>query len=305
MTRIVILADIHGNLPAFEAVQADIQRLAPDRVIVNGDILNRGPQSLECLHAVRATGWPVVYGNHEDYAVKRRAGGFPAEWAAPFFDPFQEVADALSDEEAAYLRALPRSMVLDVPGLPAFYVVHGSPRALNDGLGPWLSDEELRERLEMVPQPVMIGAHTHRPFNRRVGDRWGLNCSAVGMPYNGDPRAQYLVLTGRGGRWQGEFRAVPYDRSLVFAAYEANGALKHVINHVFKYELETATFHYGSYLEFCAQHDLERDCLASFERYRIAAADVEPGRSLKPSPPHPDGEDDDAGTGERGMHGTR
>ena len=72
MTRIVILADIHGNLPAFEAVQQDIATLAPDLVIINGDMINRGPQSLECLRASRATGWDVVYGNHAEYAVKRR-----------------------------------------------------------------------------------------------------------------------------------------------------------------------------------------------------------------------------------------
>lgn len=291
MIQIAVLADIHGNLPAFEAVQADIKRVAPDRVIVNGDIINRGPQSLECLRAVRATGWPVVYGNHEDYAVKRRAGTFPPQWGAPFFDPFQHVAEALTDEQDAYLRALPRQIVVNEPGYPAIHITHGSPRALNDGLGPWLSDAELRERLDMIAEPALLGAHTHRPFDRRLSDRRVLNCSAVGVPYNGDPCAQYLVLTGRDGAWQAEFRRVPYDRAKVYAAYEDDGALSYVINHIFKYELETATFHLGSYGRFCDAHGLERDSMANFKRYCAASADVLPGRSLKPTAPLPNGDD--------------
>lgn len=289
MTRIAILADIHGNLPAFEAVQQDIAQVAPDQVIVNGDILNRGPQSIACLHAVRATGWQVIYGNHEDYAMKRQGPDIPAEWAVPFFDPFQEVADALTDEEVRHIQALPRFMVVDVPGLPALHIVHGSPLALNDGIGPWLTEDELLARAAEVPQPVMVGAHTHRPFEQRVADRRLMNCSAVGVPYNGDPRAQYLVLTGSAGEWDADFRAVPYDRERVYAAYEAQGALRHVVNQIFKYELETATFHFGSYNEFCEVRGLERDSEATFAAYCAAAANVEPGRALKPSSPHPNG----------------
>lgn len=56
MPRVAILADIHGNLAALEAVQTDIARLAPDIVIVAGDVINRGPQSKECLQFIRSTG---------------------------------------------------------------------------------------------------------------------------------------------------------------------------------------------------------------------------------------------------------
>lgn len=289
MTRIAILSDIHGNLPAFEAVQRDIVQLAPDRVIVDGDILNRGPQSIECLHAVRATGWPVIFGNHEEYALKRRGSDAPAEWLLPFYDPFQQIAEGLSDEEAAYLRALPHSMVIDLPGLPALHITHGSPFALNDGLGHWLSDAEVLERAQAVPEPVLIGAHTHRPFDRHVADRWVLNSSAVGVPFNGDPRAQYLVMNSDNGAWSAELRAVPYDREKVYAAYESSGGLRHVINHVFKLEVETATFHFASYARYCKDRGLDVDSIASFERYRAVAVRIKPGRSLKPSSPHPNG----------------
>ncbi len=283
MPRIAILADIHGNLPAFEAVQRDIAAIAPDQVIVNGDVINRGPQSKACLQAVRAMAWPVVFGNHEEYVLKFRAGDLPREWNTDWWLPTRRVAEALSDEEFAYLKTLPWRHTIEVPGLPAIRVVHGSPRALNDGLGFWMSDDELLAAVQAVPEPVVVGAHTHRPFDRRVGARWILNSGAVGAPFNGDPSAQYLVLTGDDGQWSVEFRAVPYDRAPLYAAWERSGDLAHsVIARVFKYEVETATFHLMAYIRFCKEHRLPKNDVATFKRYRAASADVPPGRSMKP-----------------------
>jgi predicted phosphodiesterase len=283
MTRIAILADIHGNLPALDAALADLTgTVAPDQVIVNGDIVNRGPQSRECLQAIRATGWPVVFGNHEDYALKRRDGAVPEEWATPFWDVFSFIADEFSDEEIAYMRALPWHHAIEEPGLPAIRITHGSMRAINDGLGFWMSDEELLEAILHAPEPVVIGAHTHRTFERRVGERWALNCGAIGAPFNGNPDAQYLVMTARDGHWEMEFRSVPYDRAPVYAAWERTGYLKRsACAQIFKYELETATFHLKSYLAFCRLHGLDENAPTSVEQYRWAARQVPPGRSSK------------------------
>ncbi len=282
MTRIVILADIHGNLPAFEAVQKDIKQLAPDQVIVNGDILNRGPQSLECLHAVRATGWPVVFGNHEAYALMRVDGDVAEEWRSDFWLSFQLVAQQLSAEEVAYLRALPRDYVVNVPNLPAMRIVHGSMRALNDGIGFWMSDADLLEAVEAAPEPIVIGAHTHRTFQHRVGARWMLNCGAVGAPFNGDPGAQYLLMTAQNGSWHAEFRSIEYDRAAVYTAWDQTDILQRSMSsQVFKLEVETATYHLGSYIRFCELHGLERNVIDSFERYRQETAYIRAGRSLK------------------------
>jgi predicted phosphodiesterase len=282
MTRIVILADIHGNLPAFEAAQADIQTLSPDEVIVNGDIINRGPQSNECLQAVRATGWPVVFGNHEAYALMRVDDTIEDEWRTDFWLPFERVAQALSEGEIAYIRALPHKVVIDLPNLPAMRIVHGSMRALNDGIGFWMEDDELLEAAEGAPEPIIIGAHTHRPYDHHVEERWFLNCGAVGAPFNGDPGAQYLVMTAHNGAWEADFRSAPYDRAPVYAAWEKTDILQRsMAARTFKLEVETATYHLGPYVRFCQNHGLERNNPASFERYWCDAAKVPPGRSLK------------------------
>jgi predicted phosphodiesterase len=282
MVRIAILSDIHGNLAALEAALDDVRATAPDRVIVNGDIINRGPQSIECLQAIRALGWPVVFGNHEEYALKRIDGEVPEPWRTRFWEPFQHVADALSADEIAYLRALPRDYVVNVPHLPAMRIVHGSMRALNDALGFWMSDAELLEAVDGAPEPIVIGAHSHRTFERRVGTRWMLNSGSVGAPFNGDPGAQYLLMTATNGHWEAEFRSVTYDRASVYAAWARSGELECCMSaQVFKYEVETATFHLGSYVRFCELHGLDQNDRVSFERYRDSSRNVQPGRSLK------------------------
>jgi predicted phosphodiesterase len=282
MVRIAVLSDIHGNLPALEAALDDVRATAPDQVIVNGDIINRGPQSVECLQAVRAQGWPVVFGNHEEYALKRLNGEVPEPWNTRFWEPFQRVAEALSEDEIAYLRALPRDFVVEEPNLPVLRIVHGSMRALNDALGPWMSDAELLEAVDGAPEPIVIGAHSHRTFERRVEGHRLLNSGSVGAPFNGDPRAQYLLMTATNGEWKAEFRGVAYDRVPVYAAWARSGELERCMSaQVFKYEVEMATFHLGAYVRFCERRGLDLNEGVSFERYRAATQNVPPGRSLK------------------------
>lgn len=277
MTRIAILADIHGNLPALEAVQRDLARAAPDQVVVNGDVVNRGPQSVECVARIRTAGWPVVFGNHEDYVLKFLNGPVPEEWASDWWLPTRAVAEALSAEQAVYLRSLPRHYVIDVPGLPPVRCVHGSTRYLNEGLGEWMSDDELRDAVSLADDPVIVGAHTHQPYEGRVDGRLVLNCGAVGAPFNGDPAAQYLLLHGEHGTWRAEFRRVPYDRGAVYAAWDRSGHIRRsMAARIFRFEVETARFHMMAYVNFCERNDLSENDETAFDAYRrhVAAARV-------------------------------
>lgn len=281
MTRIAVMADVHGNLHALEAALNDLKQAAPDLVIFDGDMVNRGPQSKECLTVIRQTGWPVVFGNHEEYVLKAVSGDVPEDWESDWWLPSRRSFERLSAEEVSYIAALPRFFTVDLPGLPAIRVLHGSPRYLNEGLGHWMSNEDLLEAVQSVPEPIVIGAHTHRPLDRRVNGRWILNCGSVGVPYNGNPAAQYLMLTAQGSEWQAEFRAVSYDRTPLYDVWEQTGYLQaSMIAQLFKYEIETATFHLMPYVSFCEANGLETNSLSSFRRYREASMDVKPGRSL-------------------------
>ena len=77
MSRVAIISDVHGNVPALEAVLEDLERRPVDEVIVGGDLVGRGPEGSKVVARIRATGWPNVRGNHEDYLLGFRRGRVP------------------------------------------------------------------------------------------------------------------------------------------------------------------------------------------------------------------------------------
>lgn len=247
MTRIAIFADVHGNVPALEAVLADIAGQGVDEVLVAGDLVGRGPQGSRVARRIRELGFPTIGGNHEDYMLDFRRGEVPAEWIeADEWAASRWMAAELSEDDAAYLAALPFSLVR-----PGLRLVHGTPRSKREGIGPWTSDEKLEAHLGEVPEPMLVCAHTHRPLVRELTAGTVVNVGSVGLPFNGDRRAQYAIFTRAGGaggaadsdvRWQVEFRQVGYDLDRIFAIYESSGFLAHggITARLLRLELEHA-----------------------------------------------------------------
>lgn len=224
MSRIAVLADIHGNVPALDAVIADIDRQSIDEVLVGGDLVGRGPQGSEVIHRIRQLGWPSVRGNHEDYLLTFRRGEVPADWLeADEWSASRWMADELEDSDVPYLQSLPFSMGSKV--LPALHLVHASPRANNDGIGPWTSQRRMHRHLESIQESVLVCAHTHRPLHRQFADGQVVNVGSVGLPFNGDRRAQYAIFEDVDGEIETEFRQVDYDLGAIFAVYETSGFL--------------------------------------------------------------------------------
>lgn len=227
-----MIADIHANLPALEAVLSDVAALGVSDVVVNGDLVNRGPSNVAVverivnLACVRA----LTLGNHDDLMRKwvERTPDIPALW---FEDDFWRgmawpAAQLRAAGKIDALKALPLTYRHTQPGLPQLLFSHGSPRHYREGYAPYLDDQTFSEIVGADPAEVFIGSHTHRPYERRVGQQLMLNTGAVGAPFNGDPRAQYLLLHPREGVWKSEFRAVPYDREAALAAFETSGYLE-------------------------------------------------------------------------------
>ncbi|MGB0388460.1 MAG: metallophosphoesterase family protein [Ardenticatenaceae bacterium] len=225
--RLAIIADIHGNIHALEAVLRDIDTLHVDQVIVNGDMVNRAPNNILVLERLMGAGYVIMLGNHEDLMCKwiDRNPTLPADW---FDDPFWKgTAWSVEQlEEAGWLnklRDLPMTYRVQEPNAPTLLISHGSPRHHREGYGRFLSDEKFSEIAQLYPADILIGSHTHRPFEHQSGEHLFLNSGAVGAPFNKDSRAQYLLLTLRNQQWEWEFRAVPYDRDAALAAYQESG----------------------------------------------------------------------------------
>ncbi len=222
MTRIAILADVHGNMPALEAVIRDLAGQAVDEVLVGGDLVGRGPQGSRVVRRVRELGWPAIGGNHEDYLLGFRRREVPDEWLkAEEWAAARWMAAELDDEDAAWLEDLPFSI-----GRPGLRLVHGTPATNREGIGPWTGEEEVADHLAAVDERVLVCAHTHRPLVHESDAGLVINVGAVGLPFNRDHRAQYAIFTA-GGRhgWCSEMRGVAYDLESIYEIYDATGFL--------------------------------------------------------------------------------
>jgi predicted phosphodiesterase len=226
--RVAFLADIHGNLPAFEASLKDLKQQSPDAVFLGGDQINRCPWNNEVLDLINDLKWPAIQGNHE---LVVGVINTPSNWW-PFterhrFPILWWTQEHLRDEHLAAIRTLPESMHIRFEDTPPILLVHGVPGNPHVGFYPAISDEAAREALEGVCEPVVICGHTHRPMDRQV-DAWRIiNSGAVGLPYNGDARAQYVLLDlvqdAATPRWEPTFRQVDYDHTIIPTAYEESG----------------------------------------------------------------------------------
>lgn len=248
---LAIISDIHGNLPALEAVIDDIERTGVDEIIVNGDMVGRGPQGTAVVDRIEALGWACVGGNHEEYLLSFVHRDVPATW-------WQTEEWAASRWMAAELSASAVDFISDLPFHTRrgdVHIVHGTMQSNRLGLGSWTSDEDLEAQLDEADARVLVCAHTHRAMVRQVGARTVVNAGAVGLPFNGDPRAQYAVLDGD----EVHLRKVEYDREATLHAYASTGFLEAggVTATLLLEELTHARPFLVPFLKWCGVQDFE------------------------------------------------
>ena len=241
--RIAVLADIHGNLPALEAVLADVKRENVDGIIVAGDSTG-GPDPVETFHQVRAlNGW-TIRGNSEDYFLTYDRGDAPEAWrVSDQWATMRWLYQRLDRETLDYMAALPHQRVVTLDGTAPIRIVHGSPHSPTQHLVPDGDARTVRacrqarlplsgrnavsaaQALAHTEETVLVCGHSHIHWLWVKEGRLVLNPGSVGAPINGDPRAQYALLTWQGGRWHATHRALEYDAGRVRAAYQDSGLL--------------------------------------------------------------------------------
>ena len=229
--RLAFLGDIHGNLPALEAVVQDIaQQQQPDAVFLLGDLVNRCPWTVEVMDLLAAQGWPGVQGNHD---LVLGLLNTPQIWH-PFdergrFPVIYWTWERLRPVDIQQLQALPHDLLIETDDAPAIRLFHGLPGNPFEGITPGADSSKIQNALAVYDEPLLICGHTHQPLNRLFDGQRVLNPGSVGMPYNRDPRAQYLLLdltTADGTRqWQAHFRQIEYDRAQVEQAFHQRGLL--------------------------------------------------------------------------------
>jgi predicted phosphodiesterase len=202
--RIAALYDIHGNLPALEAVLAEVHREHVDVIVVGGDVLP-GPMPRETLDCLLHLDVPVrfLYGNGERAVLAQLEAANPADvtyWGttsgAPLPEPLKEVVRWTARETREYRELLadwPGTVTLAVPELGEVLFCHGTPRSETEVFTRRTAEERLLPLFEPLGVSMIVCGHTHMQFDRMVDKTRVVNAGSVGMPF-GTTDACWLLL---------------------------------------------------------------------------------------------------------------
>lgn len=203
--RLLVVSDIHSNLPALRRVLEDAGRF--DAAVCAGDIVGYGPDPAECVEIAAEQGFRCVAGNHDDAVVTGEVSDF---------NPYAAEAIAvnrrlLDGDRRAWLRRLPTELTISIEGVKVG-VFHGSPHdPLNEYIFPTEALLRADEFLDLTGADLLILGHTHVPYLHRSGRRMLVNPGSVGQPRDGDPRASYMVIDVEDGAVAIVHRRVEYD----------------------------------------------------------------------------------------------
>lgn len=212
--RVAALYDIHGNLPALDAVLAEVDESDADLVLVGGDVA-LGPMPRETVERLLSLGTRArfIRGNC-DREVAGSNSGSKGLWA----ERSRWTAAQLTEEQRTLLAGLPTTAVVEVAGLGPTLFCHATPRSDEEIVTRVTPEARLGEVLAGVEQDVVVCGHTHVQFDRSVGSVRLVNAGSVGMPYEGEPGA-YWALLGP----DVELRRTQYDLEAAAAAVRASG----------------------------------------------------------------------------------
>ncbi len=309
--RLALLADIHGNLPALHAVLAHLEDLHPDYILLNGDLINPFPFSSDVVELVRNQEWAVVRGNHEfyllDHGTDRAVPGShdPERWGCLHW-----LVDHIDPAHWRYLATLPDERTFYFPRTQPMRMAHGVPGRNRVGFYQEMPADKILPEIRTIPERTLLSAHTHVQVDRHVslrdaqdprsdphdessryidgilpercdpGTHWHvINPGSVGLPLNGDPRAQFAILESvpeavEAGGWAVTHHRVPYDRRPVLDSFHGTGLLEvgGVIAQLFYWELITAEPEIIHYYHWCRAQgwDADGDMQAALRAYAAA-----------------------------------
>jgi putative phosphoesterase len=192
--RFAALYDIHGNLPALEAVLAEVRQLGVNQIVVGGDVVP-GPMPRETVACLRDLEIQAQFihgnGDREVLALMRgiETGGVPEQ----FRHVIRWNAQQLDREDEQWLASWPDTLTLAVEGVGEVLFCHATPRNDTEIFTRLTPADRLRRVFQEVGASVVVCGHTHMQFDRMVGELRVVNAGSVGMPFQ-DPGAYWLLV---------------------------------------------------------------------------------------------------------------
>ncbi len=219
--RVAALYDVHGNLPALEAVLDDVRRLVVDRIVVGGDVVP-GPMPREALDCLLGIEIPTafIHGNG-DREVQSLMAGVETEWYRSAPEAARESvhwsAAQLAPEHQRLLAGWPPTFELEIPGLGKVLFCHATPRNDTDIFTRLTVEERLQPLFDEAGAELVVCGHTHMQFDRRIGATRVVNAGSVGMPFG--QHGAYWLLLGP----EPELRRTAYDLEATAERIRATG----------------------------------------------------------------------------------
>ena len=191
MMRVAAIYDIHGNLPALEAVLDEIRLEEVDQVVVGGDVVP-GPMPSDCVSALQDLSVPVqsIQGNGEREILTLHRGEELTRVPPQLHEAMHWVESQLPEEHLTEFAVWPLTLRLEIPGFSDVDFCHATPRDDNEIFTRITPEARLRPIFEATGAAFVICGHTHMQFDRRIGDVRVINAGSVGMPY-GEPGAYW------------------------------------------------------------------------------------------------------------------
>ena len=256
-TTVAVFADIHSNLHALLAVLDDIESRKPDFVLCAGDLIGYGPHPNEVVKIIKERGISTVMGNYDDaIAYFRPVCGCDyksarAQEIGEYSIMFTK--KHISEESKALIAALPSSLFLridhkgamllnNVPnwtpplenkeiekqntatpvqkpqsGNWLLYLVHGSPRQLNEYLKLDTPVETFKQITALIPANILVYGHTHQSYHKYIDGVHFINVGSAGKPKHGNPNVNYAWLE-IGDQFKVDFIEVPYNKEATMSA---------------------------------------------------------------------------------------
>ena len=226
MQRVTIFGDIHGNLPALDAVLADIEANDKSPLYCLGDLVGYGTFPNEVTASIRERNIPTIMGNYD-----QGVGNSSDDCGCAYTNPVAEALGKLSiawtnqnttEDNKQFLRELPAQFPLQLGDL-RIRLVHGSPRKINEYLFADRPDATLERLLDLADADVLVCGHTHIPYHRVLpSGRHVVNAGSVGKPKDGNAQACYVVLEANNSDLAVAFNRVQYDVEKTAQAIEAS-----------------------------------------------------------------------------------
>ena len=192
--RTAAIYDLHGNLPALEAVLAEIRTSGVEKIVVGGDVLP-GPMARECLDLLRNLDIPTSFirGNGDRVVLDLTRGEEPTEVPPPYRDAIRWSAQQLTPDHQAWLASWPETIRVKIEGIGDVVFCHATPRNDWEIFTSLTPEEQLVPIFSTTNAALVVCGHSHMQFDRNIGQTRVVNAGSVGMPF-GPPGADWLFL---------------------------------------------------------------------------------------------------------------